>query len=93
MRSEHDQHVAGRNGLALLAANLDDLARRVGNDRDFHFHRLEHEQLVAFFHALADCDVSCQTLPVTGDSTASASSGIAADVDRDARLTLRRCRT
>ena len=47
----------------------------VGEHGDFHLHRLQDHQLVARFDALAGLDLICQTLPVTGDVTATQSSG------------------
>src|SRR3954454_21234111 len=54
---EDDEDVALGDGLALLAANLGDLARVLGLDRHLHLHRLEDGDRVALVDLVADLDL------------------------------------
>src|SRR5258705_9905360 len=54
---EDDQHVALGDRLALLDADLGDLARVLGLDRHLHLHRLEDDDRVALVDLVADLDL------------------------------------
>src|SRR3954449_5382669 len=54
---EHDEDVAFRHRLALLAADLGDLARVLGLDRHLHLHRLEDDDRIALVDLVADLDL------------------------------------
>src|SRR3954452_3831157 len=54
---EGDEDVALGDGLALLAADLGDLARVLGLDRHLHLHRLEDDDRVALVDLVADLDL------------------------------------
>src|SRR3954454_12308166 len=54
---EDDEDVALGDGLALLAADLGDLARVLGLDRHLHLHRLEDDDRVALVDLVADLDL------------------------------------
>src|SRR3954454_7368391 len=54
---EDDEDVALGDRLALLAANLGDLAGVLGLDRHLHLHRLEDDYRVALVDLVADLDL------------------------------------
>src|SRR4051812_16348708 len=54
---EDDEDVALGDGLALLAADLGDLARVLGLDRHLHLHRFQDDDRVALVDLVADLDL------------------------------------
>jgi hypothetical protein len=55
-RPQDDQRLTRRDRSPSRAAQLDDLGGPIGEERDFHLHRLQHQQLVTRAHGLTRRD-------------------------------------